>query len=102
MSYRSYTGWKKYWNTEPWGPYRDNMHIGILAREIRRMAPGSKVPKLEVFMIRPPIERALEMSGKIMASLGTLASPATPEARRKLRKARLARKKARRVKGTKK
>lgn len=26
----------KYWKKEPWGPYRDNLHSAIIAREVRR------------------------------------------------------------------
>jgi hypothetical protein len=26
----------RYWNEEPWGPWRDNLHTAILAREVRR------------------------------------------------------------------
>lgn len=26
----------RYWKAEPWGPWRDNMHAAVIAREIRR------------------------------------------------------------------
>lgn len=26
----------RYWTQEPWGPWRDNMHAALIAREIRR------------------------------------------------------------------
>jgi hypothetical protein len=25
-----------YWKKEPWGPYRDNLHTALIAREVRR------------------------------------------------------------------
>lgn len=26
----------RYWKEEPWGPWRDNLHAAIIAREVRR------------------------------------------------------------------
>jgi hypothetical protein len=49
----------KYWKVEPWGSYRDNLHAGLIAREVRR--PYLKDPTrnpLEDFMIVTPEERA--------------------------------------------
>lgn len=42
----------RYWNEEPWGPVRDNMHAALIAREVRR--PWLKDPSknsLDDFMI---------------------------------------------------
>lgn len=48
----------RYWAHEPWGPWRDNMHAAIIAREIRR--PHLKDPRkptpLSEFILRDPDE----------------------------------------------
>lgn len=33
---------RQYWDQEPWGTWRDNMHIAILAHHIRSALLGSK------------------------------------------------------------
>lgn len=89
---RVYSGWERYWLTEPWGPWRDNLHAALLAREVRRGTPGAKVPKLDVFMYSAPIDRAVELSGRVIAALGTIANRRSPEAVKRMRKARRDRK----------
>ncbi len=44
-----------YWMQEPWGPWRDNLHTAILAREVLRphFKEGAKI-KLDDFMLRHP------------------------------------------------
>lgn len=37
--------WQQYWNQEPWGPYRDNLHTGIIAAMTYNMQrPKGKPP----------------------------------------------------------
>lgn len=44
---------RAYWSKEPWGPYRDNLHTAIIAREIRRgNFKGDHL--LEQFMVMNP------------------------------------------------
>jgi hypothetical protein len=48
----------RYWDAEPWGPWRDNMHAALICRELRRphlKDPTSPTP-LDVFMLRDPEE----------------------------------------------
>lgn len=53
-----------YWEEEPWGPWRDNLHVGIVAREVLR-AGGFKVPKIDVFMLKkPPTAEAAKAAGR--------------------------------------
>lgn len=56
-----------YWRAEPWGPWRDNLHAALIAREVRRPAFGKDQRKnvLSDFMIRDPEERAKEGQKKI-------------------------------------
>jgi hypothetical protein len=93
MPMRVYSGWQMYFVAEPWGPWRDNMHTAILAREIRRSIPKAKIPDLSVWMIRDPAERVAEASRQILASLFAMAEKINPkEASRRLKAERIARK----------
>lgn len=76
-----------YWKQEPWGPWRDNMHAAIIAREIRRpWVKSQSKNKLADFLIRDPEERA-EDSSKKMASFfsffQTIATKVKPKKRAK-------------------
>jgi len=42
---------ERYWLEEPWGPWRDNLHAAIIARETVK-AGGYKAPKLDVYMLK--------------------------------------------------
>lgn len=72
--------WGRYWEEEPWGPWRDNVHIAMLAREIRRpqMQPYSRI-SLEQFMLVNPLTRAQEASAGLWNMLKTIAKPAGPK-----------------------
>lgn len=45
----------------PWGPYRDNLHAAIVAREVANMAGRTLTEgherRLDDYLIRPPEER---------------------------------------------
>jgi hypothetical protein len=34
MSARELDDWAAYWQVEPWGPFRDNLHAGLIASVI--------------------------------------------------------------------
>lgn len=50
---------ERYWLEEPWGPWRDNLHAAIIARETLK-ANGFKAPKLDVFMLKSRSARQAE------------------------------------------
>lgn len=58
MTQRAYLGWQRYWEEEPWGPYRDNLHAALIAKEVRRpqLRKGATT-KLDDFMISNPRAR---------------------------------------------
>jgi hypothetical protein len=92
MTYRSYLGWQKYWEEEPWGPWRDNLHTAMVAREIRRTVFKSGL-SLEGFMYTNPYRTVVDGDSKLAATLGTVATKVTAkEAQRRLRAARKNRK----------
>lgn len=59
MSLRSYLGWRRYWDEEPWGPWRDNLHTAIIAKEIRRVW-SERAAKLDDFFYRLPDDRRVD------------------------------------------
>lgn len=74
MTQRAYLGWQRYWDDEPWGPYRDNMHAAIIAREVRRpyMRRGTTT-KIADFLIVNPLRRQREATGKFVDFLKMIA-----------------------------
>lgn len=97
MSQRAYGGWQRYWDQEPWGPWRDNIHTAIIARELRRarVRPNTRVP-LEQFMVRNPEDRKKQGEQNFFGLMRTVARPVTPEeAEAKRRTARRNRSKTR-------
>ncbi len=76
LSQREYLGWQMYWAAEPWGPWRDNMHVAILAKEIRRpqVRSGTMID-LDQFMMREPVERVRENEQKVITFLRAVAKP---------------------------
>lgn len=94
MTQRSYLGWRRLWDEEPWGPWRDNMHAAILAREIRlaRVKPGSKVD-LEQFMVRTPKDAKQGAESRMLSGLASVATPVSAkEAMRRIKEAKARRK----------
>lgn len=68
MTQRAYLGWQRYWVEEPWGPYRDNLHAALIAREVRRpqVRKGGQPPKLDDFMVVNPEVRQAEATGNLI------------------------------------
>jgi hypothetical protein len=74
LTQREYLGWQMYWTAEPWGPWRDNMHVAILAKEIRRpqVRSGTKID-LDQFMMRDPADRRVDNQNKVITFLSAVA-----------------------------
>ena len=88
MTQRSYLGWQRYWDKEPWGPWRDNIHTAIIARELRRpqVRRGTRIP-LEQFFVRDPEERRQEGINGFFGFLQAVAKQVTePVKRRRARR----------------
>jgi hypothetical protein len=63
MSARELDDWTAYWQVEPWGPWRDNVHAGLIASVIANVnrRPGSRAFSYADFMLAerdPAAERA--------------------------------------------
>lgn len=74
MTQRAYLGWQRYWIEEPWGPYRDNLHAAVIAREVRRpqLRKGAKV-ELDDFIVVNPETRRAEATGNLIDFLKIVA-----------------------------
>lgn len=99
MPQRVYSGWQAYWNEEPWGAWRDNLHAAMLAREVAKTVPGRKrVPELSVFFYQNPFARRQESN--MAAVLGVVATRVTAEeASARLKATRAKRQRSKRGKG---
>lgn len=62
-----------YWEHEPWGAWRDNLHAAIIAGEVIRphLKKGAKI-SLDSFMVRHPQEVAEEQARKRKAATRNL------------------------------
>jgi hypothetical protein len=95
MTQRAYAGWKRYYEVEPWGPWRDNLHVALLAREVRRTRFPRSPAKLQEFMVRSPWERAAEAEQNLFAMFGATAVKVTAkEAEKRLKANKAQRKKS--------
>lgn len=76
--------WARYWNEEPWGAYRDNLHAGLIISELLRphLPEGANV-KIEGFLLRPKEDIDALAKAKLVASLSAMASTAERKRRRR-------------------
>jgi hypothetical protein len=74
LTQREYLSWQRYWEEEPWGAYRDNLHAGIIAREVRRpqLKKGAE-NSLDDFMVVNPESRREEAQGNFITLLKMVA-----------------------------
>ena len=58
MPQREIDRWQRYWNEEPWGPYRDNLHTAMLICQLLRphLKEGTQL-SLQDFMFENPADR---------------------------------------------
>ncbi|MEO8224132.1 MAG: hypothetical protein ABI661_04960 [Gammaproteobacteria bacterium] len=72
----AYEKWWRYWLEEPWGPWRDNLHTAILAREIQRpqLKKGHKVD-MQNFMVQRPVEQAQNRVSAFIRTLFAMSKP---------------------------
>ncbi len=68
---------RRYWDEEPWGPWRDNIHAAIIAREVIRPYAGRRKLSLDPYMLIPEEIRRDGASKKLIATLKSIATPVT-------------------------
>lgn len=76
LTQRAYLKWQKFWEIEPWGAYRDNLHTALIAREVKlgRIKPGRSV-KLDEFILVDPKSRARENKAGFLAFMRLIGKP---------------------------
>lgn len=76
LTLRAYAKWQRYWEEEPWGPWRDNLHIAVLAREMRRpqQRPLTSI-SLEQFFYRTPDRAQTNANENLWNMLKAISKP---------------------------
>jgi hypothetical protein len=76
ISPADYEGEWLYWQEEPWGPYRDNLHFAMLCREVIRpyLRKGAKV-QIEDFMLRPEEQKKASRVDAFLQQLFAISKP---------------------------
>lgn len=68
-----YADWLAFWEVEPWGAYRDNLHTGILASLLATPKKGHKRPAPSEFLLRTKDEQREQSTGKALSWLRAVA-----------------------------
>lgn len=71
----------RYWAEEPWGPWRDNLHTAIIAREVLRASGRFNAPKLDAFMVQAPAKIAQQGRAAGKSFMGMMKSIAVRKKR---------------------
>lgn len=76
LSSAEYQRWLLYWEVEPWGSFRDNIHAGQIASAIWNARPGKKqkLAKATDFLLRDKEEAAAGTTKQALQSLRLLAT----------------------------
>jgi hypothetical protein len=76
LPWDEYCSWLAYWQVEPWGPWRDNVHAAIIAREVTRANPrlrrGAKLD-LASYMVIDPEQRQRAANERVVSMLQAMA-----------------------------
>jgi len=76
--------WRLYWEEEPWGAHRDNLHTAMIISQLLR--PNLKdgvAPPLKTFMLIHPEDRDRESSQDFLMTLDMLARQQARDERKK-------------------
>lgn len=89
LTQSAYLKWQRFYNAEPWGSFRDNLHAALIAREVRlgRLKPGTRV-NLNDFMLLDPARRRRENRASFLTLLRLVAVPKSKARAKKGRRAR--------------
>jgi acyl-CoA synthetase (AMP-forming)/AMP-acid ligase II len=63
-----------YFETEPWGAWRDNFHAAMIAREVRRVW-SKRNPPLKTWWFENPVRRAAQNVAGFKMALVAMADP---------------------------
>jgi len=88
LTQREFERWRKYWEVEPWGPWRDNMHAAIIARNVLLpfVKKGSKINLDDFMLMLPEIRKSKDQrqaSQALVTMLRSIAGTPTKRTKRK-------------------
>lgn len=72
-----YRGWLRYWNEEPWGPWRDNAHAGVIASVLANIhrKKGAPAFKYDQFLLKNERFAKEDEMAALPAKLRAMARP---------------------------
>lgn len=89
MPQRELDSWQLFWNEEPWGAYRDNMHAALIIANLLRphMEDPARAVDLHAFMFENPLDRrererqatALQLQARAIADEAVAARKRNPQ-----------------------
>ncbi len=75
--------WRLYWEEEPWGAYRDNLHAAmIISQLLRPNVKDGVAPPLKNFLLMHPEDRKAEGAEDFILKLDMLARKQARDARK--------------------
>lgn len=79
--------WSTYWNEEPWGTLRDNMHAALIVTQLLRphFKEGATL-NIDDFLFRPKEEVDARARAKLLANLNAMAANEERGRRRQLKR----------------
>lgn len=89
VSLRAYYRWARYWVEEPWGPYRDNVHAGLIAATIinvqrwKQRNPPGRDASFADFMLKDPETQKEHETAESLKSLFAMAKRVPREKKKK-------------------
>lgn len=74
MSARELHDWTLFWQAEPWGSVRDNLHAGLIAAAVHapHVRRGKKGPTFKDFMLRDAASAQEERRAQTRSTLASL------------------------------
>lgn len=75
MSHNELVDWESYYQVEPWGQLRDNMHAGLIASTIanQHRKRGGKVITYKDYLLEPASQRRADNRAKFFSAMRALA-----------------------------
>lgn len=84
LSVRELARWAQYWNEEPWGSVRDNMHAALIITELLKphLPEGASPMSIDQFMLKSKAELDEAARLRIVSALSAMAAASERAERR--------------------
>jgi hypothetical protein len=72
---RELRDWAIYWSEEPWGPYRDNLHAGLIISELMRphLKKGATPPRPDQYLFQSATDLKRKQTAQFVAQMNSAA-----------------------------